>query len=149
MTRSRVLVIDASVTQSAGETDHPVSKACREFLNDVLTICHHAAVTPELHAEWKHHRSRFSLGWRSAMAARRKLDRIVPAPNAELRAYIDRRITNPDDRAAIEKDLHLVEAALIADKVIVSRDDKARGLFSLPMLQTLTWINPTRERLGG
>jgi hypothetical protein len=81
------------------------------------------------------------------MAARRKLDRIVPAPNTELRAYIDRHISKPGDRAAIEKDLHLVEAALTTDKIIVTRDEKARLLFNLPMLQTVTWINPTRERL--
>ena len=82
------------------------------------------------------------------MAARRKLDRITPAPNAELRAYIDRHIPKPDDRAEMKKDLHLVEAALATDGIIVTRDDRARQLFALPMLKALTWTDPTRERLG-
>jgi hypothetical protein len=45
---SRRLIIDASVMRSAGETEHPVSKACRNTLFEVLKICHKVAVTTEL-----------------------------------------------------------------------------------------------------
>ena len=37
---SRRLVIDADVVHSAGETEHPVSSACRRFLETVLDVGH-------------------------------------------------------------------------------------------------------------
>lgn len=55
---SRLLVIYASVTRSAGETEHPVSRSCREALLDILDICHHMIVTPDLQSEWKKHWNR-------------------------------------------------------------------------------------------
>lgn len=48
------------------------------------------------------------------------------------------------------KDLPLVTAALAYDRIIVSLDDKARGLFSskknkLGFVRGLTWANPAQS----
>ena len=69
------LVIDASIARAAGRTDHPISKACRDFLEDVLKICHHVVLTKETSEEWKRHQSKFTLLWRSSMFARKKVER--------------------------------------------------------------------------
>lgn len=42
---SKRLVIDACVARSAGETDHPISAACRGYLLDILAICHKIVMT--------------------------------------------------------------------------------------------------------
>lgn len=58
---------------------------------------------------------------------------------------------NPKDRAAVEKDLHLIEAALGADKVIVTLDDALqRALGGTPKRDRLrgriTWYNPVNDK---
>ena len=47
-----------------------------------------------------------------------------------------------EDRESILKDFHLIEAALTTDKIVVSRDDRARSLFNVPELNTVVWVNP-------
>ena len=70
---SRALVIDACIAQSAGETEDPVSKACRAFLIATRDICHRVVMTNDVVAEWKKHRSKFSWIWWRSMVARRKV----------------------------------------------------------------------------
>ena len=48
---SRRLVIDADVVHSAGETEHPVSSACRRFLETVLDVGHQVVMTDAIMAE--------------------------------------------------------------------------------------------------
>jgi hypothetical protein len=43
------------------------------------------------------------------------------------------------------KDVHLIEAALAADKIVVSLDDQARALFDVGELRTILWVNPVRH----
>ncbi len=56
---SRLLVVDASVARSAGETENPVSSCCRNALFAILTICHHVVMTEAIQSEWNRHMSRF------------------------------------------------------------------------------------------
>ena len=46
----RRLVIDADVACSTGETEHPVSSACRQVLDAVARFRPRGVMTPELHA---------------------------------------------------------------------------------------------------
>lgn len=48
------------------------------------------------------------------------------------------------ERESLLKDVHLIEAALAADKIVVSLDDEARALFDVGELGTVLWINPVR-----
>ena len=43
----RRLVIDATVAHSAGETEHPVSSACRKFLSTTTELGHRVVMTAE------------------------------------------------------------------------------------------------------
>lgn len=80
------------------------------------------------------------------MAARRKTLRVSPSTIPELREKIS-------DRADLQKDAHLIEAALEADKIIVSLDDKAKiGFEGLNLrvrdMHNIRWINPVSQRIG-
>jgi rRNA-processing protein FCF1 len=145
---SRLVVVDASVVRAAGETDHPVSSACRACLEAIRTICHRVALTEPIREEWRRHMSRFSRKWQRSMAARRKLPTtVVPQPLA-LRwdAYSDAA------REAIEKDKGLIEAALATDRIIITRDDSLRAALDerrdgQALLRDVRWINPVTDDL--
>jgi predicted nucleic acid-binding protein len=145
-TNVRLLVVDASVVRSAGESEHPQSSACRRCLLAIRDICHRVAVTPDIREEWRRHMSRFSRTWRHSMAARRKpLVHVAPA-----HVPIDMTTYSDAARAAIKKDLCLLEAALAADRVIVTRDDSLREALSgrpdgMVLLQSVRWINPVTD----
>ena len=101
-TQSRRLVIDASVASAAGETLQ--SRQCREFLRAVLKICHRIVLTPTLTVEWNEHQSQFARTWRAEMLSLGKVVNIEESPNERVRNQVPKR-------KAVQKDLHLVEAA--------------------------------------
>ena len=70
--------------------------------------------------------------------------------NDDLRARIDALSLDEQTLDIIKKDLHLVEAALETDHIIISRDETARALFQeaseeIGGLKRIVWINPTHE----
>jgi len=147
---SAALVIDASIARAAGLTEHPVSSACRSFLQEVLNICHRVVMTPEISQEWNKHRSNFAFRWRASMTARKKVVRPGPIEDAGLRQTV-RSLQLPDNvREAILKDIHLVEAAFATERTIASLDETVRGYLrqiSGPVrsLKPLVWVNPTND----
>ena len=147
---SKRLVIDASIARAAGRTDHPISKACRVFLEGVLNICHHVVLTKEITEEWNRHQSNFTVFWRSSMFARRKVARHEVAQNDAFRTSIQNFGFSEKERAAVLKDAHLIEAALETDLTIVSLDETARGLLrraaqNVKPLKQVLWVNPTND----
>lgn len=144
--RSRLLVVDASVVRSAGETKHPMSSSCRDCLDAILDICHRVAVTPAMLEEWKRHMSWYSRTWRHSMAAHRKpLQSVEPADvPINLSAYTG------STGAQIAKDMCLLEAALGAGKIIVTRDDSLKKALAQrsdgkALLKSIKWINPLAD----
>ena len=146
---SRRLVIDADVVHSAGETEHPVSSACRRFLETVLDVGHQVVMTDAIMAEWHHHMSRYSIRWRRQMYGRRRVYRIDQAKERDnnLRNRID-AVVHRDQRAIVAKDVHLIEAAFATDQLVTSKDESARGVFKdasggVSELRQIVWVNPT------
>ena len=142
---SRVLVIDTCVVRSAGETNHPVSSACRNYLKAVLDICHHVALSERISEEWRRHQSGYARKWRCAMYARKKVDD-VGSVNTEL----DLQNFGPRQQKAIAKDLFLLEAALAADKEIVSCDQALHDALGstapgMHLRDRITWRNPVTD----
>lgn len=146
---SRLLVIDASVLRAAGAGEHPTSSACRGVLIDVLDICHRACDTPAIADEWKRHQSAFARKWRSRMYARGKIKSPAPVDVSAIRDTMRSHLTlTPKQIASIEKDLHLVGAALGADRIVVSADDRMRTLLRqlrIGALRGMIWANPVTE----
>lgn len=147
MTKKKLLVVDASVARAAGNSEHPVSSACRQILTDILEICHSVALNPELRQEWSRHQSRFTRKWRASMAARRKpLNDIGTTP-----CILDLDRFDENSRAAIEKDLHLLELALATDKEIITLDTALSVALRSQSAGTrlhnqISWIDPVTDR---
>ena len=147
---SKRLVIDASIAAAAGRTDHPISKACRVFLESVLKVCHHTVLTSSITEEWNNHQSRFTLSWRSSMIARKKVARPDVTPSDALRNGIQSSGLTEKECTAALKDAHLVEAALMNDLRVVSLDETVRAIFRkaaprVPSLRPVHWANPTKD----
>jgi hypothetical protein len=78
------------------------------------------------------------------MYARKKIVILVAPANPGLRL----RLTEGRgliERDAILKDVHLIEAALRADRIVASLDDTARAMFHIAELNVITWVNPVSE----
>lgn len=146
------LVIDASVLRASGGADavHPTASRCRDFLIAVLTICHHVILSDTTYDEWKAHASVFAHGWWTSMVARRKVARVEDRTDEEVRRPLQRADLTARQRAAIEKDLHLIEAALRADGIIVGLDLRlmehvARARARARKLKAVRFIDPRAE----
>jgi hypothetical protein len=135
---SRRLVIDASVASAAGLTLNPSSRRCREFLQAVLRICHLATMTPRVREEWNRHQSLFARAWLAEMTSKAKVEDVADVPNEALRAEAPGTVS-------AQKDLHLVEAALATDKIVISLDDKARAELSVHAASDVLWVHPFDE----
>ncbi|MGB7340178.1 MAG: hypothetical protein WBC91_14875 [Phototrophicaceae bacterium] len=146
----KCLVVDASVLRAAKKANaiHPVPIMCRDFLDEIFKSGHKVIMTPEIKVEWdKHIRSNFAKDWYFNMLKRGRL--LVVQKNViddNLRQLI-LDITAPDVINAVTKDMRLIEAALQADEIISSLDDKMRGHFKraalkIDEIQSVVWINP-------
>lgn len=147
--KSRLVVIDASVTHSAGETNHPASSSSRKALSGILEACHHVVVTEAWQKEWRGHRSRFARKWYGSMLARRKVQyrkgRDLHCPD------LDALGLKQGEKAALGKDVHLVEAACAADGIIITLDSTTISLWSkwgkhFKPPRAVRWINPLDHR---
>ena len=145
------MVIDASVARSAGTTEHHRSSHCREFLRWVLNYCHRVAFSTEIDMEWKTHQSNFALKWRVAMEQKGKVQNLGHLDCGRLKNRIRAlNLEKTSEERAMQKDALLVVAAQAADRVVVSLDNKARGLFmkhatQLKTPRGLMWRNPAEE----
>ena len=144
--KSRLLIVDASVVCSAGETAFRTSSSCRACLEAILHICHRVAVTGPILDEWNRHMSRFSRKWRRFMAGKKKpIKTIAPAA-----VSLDIEAFSGPAREQIEKDLILLAAALAADRIIVTRDDRLKAALmthgdGAAVLNAIRWVNPVAD----
>jgi hypothetical protein len=148
--RSRLLVVDASVARSAGETENPVSSCCRDSLLGILTICHRIVMTEAIQSEWNRHMSRFARRWLTSMWARKKVHRC----NAVRLSHVDEACAGLSvaEQDGLRKDLLLLEAACAADGIIVTRDDAIQAIWHkcrdrLAAPKPITWINPVPDSI--
>jgi len=146
---SRRMVIDASVARASGGPDavSPTSKNCSDFLQTVLVVCHQIVLTTEILEEWHKHKSKFASRWLASMFARKKAKMIGSVEDQELRGKIGQASHNEKARAAMLKDVHLLEAALVTDEIVVALDETVRALFTeaaigVGEIRDIVWINP-------
>ena len=84
------------------------------------------------------------------MTAHKKVVDTCGTDVPDLRTRIDRCGLREKQRAAIRKDIHLVEAALLTDRIVISGDDSVRHLFRtvsarVGVLKSVVWVNPAEE----
>jgi ABC-type iron transport system FetAB ATPase subunit len=68
----------------------------------------------------------------------------------DLRSKIERAAGDEQDCAAMLKDSHLIEAALVTDRTVISLDETARELFTLMAqsvgeIKNVVWVNPDKD----
>ncbi|MGX4585518.1 hypothetical protein [Paenibacillus chitinolyticus] len=144
------IIIDASVARSAGETNHPTSLNCRSFLQEFRATNHKIYMTPKISEEWNKHQSKFSLQLRTHLIARKRWVYVKDEENLEVREVIQRMAASEKVKKEVDKDIHLVEAAIKADNIVVSNDDKMRRMLGdlsiySTELRNICWINPINE----
>jgi len=148
----RRLVIDSDVMRAAGRegTISPVARECRLFLEAVLSICHGMALSGELYEEWRRHLSAYAREWRISMVGRKKLAYVGDVSRQEFRHAISSAAATERQRRVMLKDDLLIEAAIAADRIVISCDNEARDLFGsavnrIPNLCDIAWVNPTEH----
>jgi hypothetical protein len=154
---SRLLVVDASVAQSAGETEHPVSSCCRNALVSIRDICHRVIMTKAIREAWRHHASNLATSWLASMYAKKKVYKCEGVQLSRVEDACDGLSVTEQD--GLRKDLCLLEAACAGDGIIVTRDEVIQAIWHkchdrLGVPKPITWINPIAdgvqvlERLG-
>lgn len=148
---SRRLVIDASVAHASGgeEAIFPTSKNCRDFLKAVQTISHRVVMTTAIIEAWNNHQSNFARRWRVSMETRKKVVRVNTPVEDNLRDQIKRIVTSDKARHAMLKDIHLIEAAKVADQTVIALDETVRNLFAtvgqrIGEIRNIVWVNPDK-----
>ena len=148
---SKRLIIDTDVAQASGDEDATDPRAinCRDFLKEVRVQNHRVVMTRKISNEWKRHQSRFALEWRVSMDARRKVDRIEPPEDADLKNKIVRTANDENEIEVMEKDFHLLQAARATDQTVISLDENVRGLFTdaaqqVGEIRNIIWVNPDK-----
>ncbi|MBY6274126.1 MAG: hypothetical protein CW346_18345 [Bacillaceae bacterium] len=139
------LVVDASVLRAAGTAACTRARNSRDVLEGILRNGHYVVVTRAIVQEWDRHSSYLGLLWRSRMMNRRRLV-TIPLGTSNIRGLV-LQYAPADARHVIEKDIHLIEAALNASEIIFSLDLRARGHFSrltpyAPDLCRVVWVSP-------
>lgn len=149
----KLLVIDANIARSAGgkQTQDEVSKGCRGFLMVMRDVTKHKVVTTEaILAEWYKHQSRFTLHWLTSMQKKGRVVDVDIPTKGRLRSRVTNTTSSIASRKAMLKDIHLVEAAFHADKIVVSMDEAVRNCFheaseKIDALKLIAWVNPCKR----
>ena len=148
----RRLVVNASVARAAGGkgATTSVSVNCTEFLETFRDECpHHIVMTDELSQEWDKHQSNFAATWLRSMIARKRFTYVRPPQNRALYDKIEATATRERDLEALQKDFHLLQAALATDQTVISLDETIRQFFKqaarrVSEIRNITWVNPDR-----
>ncbi len=154
--RSRQLVVDASIAHDAGSdaATHPTPVACRAFLQEIAAHRGYALVWTEAIAdEWRRHASPFAIRWRTQMASTGRIVDVDGERDDGLRESIELAATALEGGGVMQKDAHLIEAALATERTVTSCDDRARGWFArsarrIPRLAKIVWVNPATPAEG-
>jgi hypothetical protein len=154
------IVVDTSVARAVGESGKQPAKACRDSLAAILQDKHyHLAMNDALKREWlkekeegekggeksSSYASRFALAWLTDME---REDRVKTF--SERKDFINQCIQASASLAAasaIQKDLHLVDLALLADQRVLSKDKKIVGHLRqlgkhVPEVCPILWVHP-------
>lgn len=150
---SKLIVIDACVAASASSKETPVSTVCKGLLEEFLKTKNKLVFNKQLKEEWKNHPSIISLKILSSLRSRGRIIEIQDQDGIQQIRDKIIRIRDTQRIEAILKDLHLIEAALFTDKIIISLDKKARNNFvsilnEVNEISDINWLNPVIEPEG-
>jgi len=147
------LVIDANVAQACSERslvsdNHQIAAS----IGALIAVRHHPALlvafSPPLRDEWNRHKSGWSHKWLYAMTSERRVRDCDPP----IRDHLRRRVASLEEMAKqeAEKDVHLIELALHADRRVLSHEKACRRIFCelvgrVAKLGGVMWAGPTED----
>ena len=151
-TKRKVLVVDASVG-CAARNESSQNQAARSCIQTLETIHkgHYAiAMSEEIENEWRGIRKNiafYASRWLALMERRGRVAILEDTIDSMLRDNILQTTNNPSTKIAIQKDVHLLEAALVTDRIVVCRDKKCRKYFQqaakkVDVIKPIHWTNP-------
>jgi predicted nuclease of predicted toxin-antitoxin system len=102
--------------------------------------------------EWRRYAHRYARKWFDSMSAQRKAPMREPTESAELRAAFRKSRLTKGLRETVAKDLHLLETALAADGIIVTKDRNLRRAMEndtrlAKIAARIRWFNPVTDDL--
>ncbi len=144
------LVVDANIAQSSGYSEDQTSINSREFLETLRSFGHRIVMSTDIEREWNDHHSGFSTDWLTTMTTTGKVLNLGNVQDQELRNKIELFAPDIHIYKIMQKDTHLLEAALMTDKIVASRDDRVRGHFGsacqhIEEIRDVMWVNPVVE----
>ena len=150
--KMRRLVVDASVAAAAGgeSADAHDSVNCTLFLETFQNLPSlHAVMTFELSEEWENNQSNYAATWLSHMIATKRFHYVKLTQNRVLYDKIEETAIQEKDIKIMLKDYHLLGAALVTDKTVISLDETVRMLFAeasqeVGEIRGIIWVNPNR-----
>lgn len=104
-------------------------------------------LTDEILEEWERHFRDWSQIWFTDMIQRGQVRSVSCTRNNSIRDLIERNADNEGSRRIMQKDVHMIEAALLTDKRVASMDKRARLHFGracayIKEIQDVLWVNP-------
>lgn len=142
-------IVDTCVAASVGDPTSPRYQTARDVVDFLKSGPVGICMTDELLIEWRKHASRYMTRWLASMVSRgRTRHEIDKRVNGYRRALL--KIPENQGRAAIVKDAHLVEAAILHGLGIISLDDRQRKLLrrfvaSYELVGKVQWFNPVDQ----
>ena len=148
--RKLSIVIDADIARASGLSEHPVSKNSRKLLEHIMKCGHSIPMCPTLRREWNKHRSNYAKRWLASMIAKKRV-KFVEDKNSCIKNYISQNMEEGKLKQITIKDAHLVDLALIEDKLVISNDDIARAAFceiskNCLEITPIIWLNAVSNR---
>jgi hypothetical protein len=144
------IVIDASVSYSASDLKPDadlVVRLCCETLETIQKYNYQLVFTEEIIYEWNKHSTKFSRRWLRNMLERKRVVKISISEDKSISQKVNLVVTDIGVRKLILKDCHLVDAALAADRIVLSRDEQVkyhlcRYAEVILEIQQICWMNP-------
>jgi|WetSurMetagenome_2_1015567.scaffolds.fasta_scaffold120279_3 hypothetical protein len=146
------LVIDVNIVHSTEgmECPHPTSVQCRTILTTIFENNHKIVISSDLRHECVRHATKFSTIWYYQMKRNNLIEDIKNVRDESLRERILVCFPSEEVKKRVRKDIHLIEAALVTDKKIISNDLKERKKFkrissSIIELEAIIWVSPNKN----
>lgn len=106
-------------------------------------------MTPDLEDEWDRNQSNYAREWRVAMETEGLVYAVSPVEDQDLSRGILSTAQSTNNRRALDKDLHLIEAARATDDTVSSLDEQVRYLLReaarvIEGIRAIVWVNPAK-----
>jgi hypothetical protein len=149
------LVLDASIALGSyhsmfNPTSSLPGDANRRTLEAVWEEEHVAVFNRQLEREWRDHESPFATAWRGRMVLKNRTVTDEGSDFSPLLQVACDCLPNPEEKASLAKDFHLIQSALATGQLILSNEMRfprqvTQACTAIPELAQLHYGNPSIE----